>query len=80
MLCGGLTPGSYRGTIRIAAPNASPAGVTVTANLTVRPAVPAKLGVKADALAFSFFQGSGDRRRELSNPDRHSRAPKSDVK
>jgi hypothetical protein len=54
----GLTPGSYRGTIRIAAPNASPAGVTVTANLTVRPAVPAKLGVKADALAFSFFQGS----------------------
>jgi len=54
----GLTPGTYRGAVAVQAPLAAPPTQNVTAQLTVTPALPAKLAVEPASLSFESTAGT----------------------
>ena len=53
-----LAPGTYQGTITIAAPLASPSSLQVNVTFTVSAAKPPKLAVRPDTLSFAFVRGA----------------------
>jgi len=55
-----LAPGTYRGTVTVQAPLASPPALTVSVELTVSQALSPKLSVEPDSTSFQTQAGAGD--------------------
>jgi uncharacterized protein (TIGR03437 family) len=60
-----LSPGTYRGTITITAPNAVPSTTQVSVTLTVQPANPVALATDSQSVAFTSTQGSSGQTQQL---------------